>query len=153
MLKQASIKQVKEQTLPRENSLIVITMRFYPRFLKKQLRDEFLCALAPDKQLLKEFNVAQVKLNDHNSSFAHVDYERRFVVDSNTLQHLKRLADLSKDKDVYLVCICDLGDRCHREMLLLLAQKLYDCHIAKVFHKYPEFMEREFATNSKQPCP
>ncbi|MBX9694438.1 MAG: DUF488 family protein [Cyanobacteria bacterium] len=142
MLDQGSLKQVKESRFNRDESHIVITMRYYPRFLKKELRDEFLCALAPEKQLLKEFNDAQKTLGNHNASFAHVDYNRRFDLSKDALDHLKRLSDISAEKHVYMVCICDIRDRCHREILMLLGQELFACEIGKVYHDYPEFMER-----------
>jgi uncharacterized protein YeaO (DUF488 family) len=142
MLKQAAVSEVKDCSIPRKGSHIVITMRFYPRFLKKELRDEFVCDLAPVKELLHDFNQAQKKLGDHNPSFAQVDYENRFDLSESGMEHLKRLSDLSKNKDVYLVCICGPGERCHREMLMLMAQHLYHCKIGKVFHSYPDFMKR-----------
>ncbi len=117
-------------------------MRFYPRFLRKELRDEFICDLAPEKELLREFNAAQRQLADHNSSFAKVDYERRFALSDKALARLEELAQLSKTKHVYLCCICSYGDRCHREMLMLLAQALFGCTIGKVFHSYPDYMQR-----------
>jgi len=142
MLKQASISQVKNQEFDRDRSHIVITMRFYPRFLKKELRDEFICDLAPVKELLHDFNAAQKKSGDHNSAFADVDYNRRFELTEKGMNHLRRLSEISKEKDVYIVCICDIGERCHREILLLAAEKLFRCKIGKVFHTYPDFMSR-----------
>lgn len=147
MLKQGSVADVKNGVIPRATSHIVITMRFYPRFLKKEMRDEFLCVLAPEKELLAEFNAAQKKLGSHNPAFGEVDYERRFNLSATALQHLRRLAELSHDRDVYLLCICKQGDRCHREMLLILAHRLWEAEIGDVFHDYPQFMLRisEFA--------
>jgi uncharacterized protein YeaO (DUF488 family) len=142
MLKQASVSQFKAGIFPRDKSHLVITMRFYPRFLKKELRDEFLCSLAPEKQLLHDFNAAQRKSGDHNSAFGDVDYEHRFQLSEKGEADLKRLAHLSKTKDVYLACICAVGQRCHREILMLMAQELYNCPVGEVFHTYPDFMKR-----------
>lgn len=142
MLKQCSIADMKNQSIPRENSHIVVAMRYYPRFLKKELRDEFVCDLAPTKELLADFNAAQKRLGNHNASFAAVDYERRFRLSADGWSHLRRFAELSRTKDVYLGCICQLGDRCHREMLLLVSKQQYDCEIGQVFHSYPVLMGR-----------
>ncbi len=142
MLKQGALSQVKNEEFPRDKSHIVIAMRFYPRFLRKELRDEFICELAPEKQLLHEFNAAQKSLHDHNSAFAHVDYNRRFQLSDRAIAHLERLSKMSEDCDVYLVCICQQGDRCHREILMLLAKEIFGCKIGKVYHDYPEFMEK-----------
>lgn len=142
MLHQASIAQVKNEEIPRNNSHIVIAMRFYPRFLKKELRDEFVCDLAPEKQLLKEFNDAQKQLNNHNAAFAHVDYNSRFSLNEKGMEHLKRLAHAGRFTNVYFACICAMGEMCHREILMLAAKHYFDSEIDQVFHSYPEFMDK-----------
>lgn len=142
MLKQASTAQIRKKELPRDNAHIVVTMRFYPRFMRKELRDEFIADLAPDRDLLREFNDAQKRLGDHNRAFAEIDYNRRFELSPSAWEHLKRLSELSHSKDVYLACICGMGERCHREILLLVSKHLYGCQIGDVFHDYPEFMDR-----------
>lgn len=142
MLKQCSVADIKNKSIPRESSHLVVTMRFYPRFLKKELRDEFVCELAPVKELLREFNAAQKRLGTHNEAFGEVDYERRFKLSPAGWAHLRRLVELSDRKDVYLICVCKLGDRCHREMLMLMSKELFDCDIGEVFHTYPDFMRR-----------
>jgi uncharacterized protein YeaO (DUF488 family) len=147
MLKQGSVADVKNGIIKREDGHVVITMRFYPRFLRKEMRDEFVCDLAPEKELLREFNEAQKRLGNHNNSFAEVDYERRFQLEPRAMAHLKRLCALSAKRDVFLICICELGEMCHREMLMLLGKHLLGCQVDTVFHNYPVFMDRmgEFA--------
>lgn len=142
MLKQGSVADIKKELLRRDNAHIAVTMRFYPRFLRKELRDEFISELAPAKELLREFNEAQKRLGDHNSSFAAVDYESRFELSASAVARLKHLAELSATKDVYLVCICAHGARCHREMLMLMAEQIFGCQIGEVFHSYPIFKQR-----------
>jgi len=142
MLKQAAVKEVKRGTLSRDDGYIVITMRYYPRFLRKELRDEFLADMAPKKELLDDFNAAQKRLGTHNEAFPAVDYEGRFEMGPRGWQHLERLAEMSKKQDVYLLCVCNVGDMCHREILMLLAQKFFDCPIDKVFHPYAKVLKR-----------
>jgi uncharacterized protein YeaO (DUF488 family) len=151
MLQQATISQYKQAELSRANSHLVVTMRHYPRFLRRELRDEFLCDLSPETQLLAEFNAAQKRLADHNSAFAEVEYEKRFQLSARALEHLKRLAQMSANKDVYLACICRMGERCHREMLLLAATELFGCRIGPTFHSYPDFMARVDALSNALP--
>lgn len=141
MLTQASIAQYKSGSLKSPDNHLVITMRFYPRFLRSELRDEFISELAPAKELLRDFNEAQKRVG-HNGAFAEVDYENRFRLDESALQHLERLAKLSATKDVYLACICDMGEMCHREILMLAANELFNCEIGHVYHSYPTFMKR-----------
>ena len=142
MLKQACVADLKAERFDRSKSHLVVTMRFDPRFLRKELRDEFIAEMAPEKELLMDFNAAQKRLGDHNSSFAEVDYEQRFRMSDKAKAHLKRLAKLSNHKDVYLTCVCRVGERCHREILMLIAHELYGCQIDEVFHAYPIVMRR-----------
>lgn len=151
MLTQTSVAEVKKGSIPRDTSHIVITMRYYPRFLRKEMRDEFVCDLAPTKDLLSKFNSAQKSLGNHNAAFAEVDYENTFNLPPSGYAHLRRLSELSHTKDVYFVCICAAGEMCHREMLMLLGKELYGAPIGEVFHKYPDIVKRmpEFLLGSK----
>lgn len=142
MLKQAAVKDVKRGTISRDDAYIVVTMRYYPRFLRKELRDEFLAEMAPKKELLDDFNAAQRRLGSHNLAFPEVDYESRFELTERGWDHLKRLSDLSKSRDVYLVCVCEVGDMCHREILMLLAHRFFKCQIDAVFNDYPTILHR-----------
>jgi uncharacterized protein YeaO (DUF488 family) len=142
VLKQASVSDIKAGRLSRDDGHIAITMRFYPRFLRKELRDEFIAEMAPDKELLHDFNAAQKKLGEHNGAFAESDYQNRFQISDKGLAHLERLSEMSKHKDVYLLCVCKVGEMCHREILMLLAQKLFHCKIGEVYHDYPVVMSR-----------
>jgi uncharacterized protein YeaO (DUF488 family) len=141
-LKQASIAQVKDGAIARDNAHIVITMRFYPRFLKKELRDDFQCELAPPKELLHDFNEAQTKLNNHNLAFEESSYEKRFDLSAKGIGLLQSYSQMSKDKDVYFVCVCELGEMCHREILLLMAKRLYGARIGEVFNSYSTIASR-----------
>jgi uncharacterized protein YeaO (DUF488 family) len=147
MLKQGAVAQIKNSTITRNDGYLVVTMRFYPRFLKKELRDEFICELAPVKELLADFNASQKRLANHNMAFTDTDYESRFQLSKSALEHLRRLAKLSAKQDVYLFCVCEVGGMCHREMLMLLAHELFGCKIGEVYNDYPVLTRRfkEFA--------
>jgi uncharacterized protein YeaO (DUF488 family) len=142
VLKQGSVADIKRGSLSRSDGYIVVSMRFYPRFLRKELRDEFIVDLAPKKELLHDFNAAAKRLGNHNDAFPEVDYENRFELSMRAFSELQRLAKLSETRDVYIVCVCKVGDRCHREILMLIANKLFAAKIDKVFHSYPDVMRR-----------
>ncbi len=142
-LKQASVKQIRSAELIREHSYIVITMCYYPRGLKKELRDEYRSDLAPDRLLFKEFKDYQKKIG-HEEAFVKSNYENKFSLNENALQHLKELSELSKIKDVYLVCQCEVGKKCHREMLLLTAEKLFGAKIDFIYHSYSNYLDSIF---------
>lgn len=141
MLRQGSVDQVRHQTLPRANSLIVITMCHYPRGIRKEWRDEFRSDLAPDRLLFKEWKSFE-QVEGHDQAFALARYEQRFHLSPIALAHLAELSVQSHTKDIYLVCQCQVGERCHREMLLLLAQKLYGAAAESIFNSYPVFENR-----------
>jgi uncharacterized protein YeaO (DUF488 family) len=116
-------------------------MCFYPRGLKKELLDEYRSDLAPDRELFKDFKEFQAKVG-HEAAFENSNYEARFHLSRRAAEHLKTLAQMSQTQDVYLACQCELGERCHREILLLIAKNEFGAQISEVFHSYPVFEKR-----------
>ena len=135
MLKQGSVGQIRRGELTRKDGYLVIAMRFYPRGLRKDLRDEYQGSLAPDLALFKDFKRWQLKMG-HEQGFEKSNYDELFFLSLSALEELKRLAELSRRRDVYLVCQCEVGERCHREMLMLLAKKRFGAKIGSVSHDY-----------------
>lgn len=125
-------------------------MRTYPRGLKKELIDQYLSQLAPQSDLFKDFKQKEKSVG-HAAAFLQTHYEERFCLTPLGLAHLERLANMSKEQDVYLLCQCDVGQHCHRELLLLIAQNCFDTKIDKLFHDYSIFQRRitsrEFLTS------
>jgi uncharacterized protein YeaO (DUF488 family) len=148
MLKQGSVDQVRHQQIQRATSHIVIAMAFYPRGLKKELADEYRGDLAPARDLFKEWKEFE-KAAGHDEAFKLSRYEDRFDLSPTALFHLKTFSELAKEKDVYLICQCGIGERCHREMLLIAAHQKYDAPIDKVFHDYPVWKSRISGLNDK----
>lgn len=142
MLRQGSIDDISSGKLSRASGHLVVCMRYYPRFLKKEDRDEYVHELAPDEKLFNEFKAMQKKLSDHNVAFRLVRYEERFRLSETALAELKRLSDLARQKDVYLLCQCGPGERCHRDLLLLEAQKRFGAEIEKPRMPYPVYEKR-----------
>jgi uncharacterized protein YeaO (DUF488 family) len=141
LLKQASAKQIRSGELTRKHGYLVVAMRFYPRGLRKNLRDEYRSDLAPELKLFKDFKKNQARFG-HDRAFEKARYEKRFSLSERAMEHLRELSELSREKDVYLACQCEIGERCHREILLLLARKKFGARIGKVFHEYPTVMRR-----------
>lgn len=141
MLKQGSVSQLRRGELTKADGYLVIAMAFYPRGLKKDLWDEYRSDLAPGRDLFKDWK--EVESHDgHDAAFQKTDYEGRFQVGRRALEHLESLAKLSRTQDVYLICQCEMGERCHREILLLLAQQAFQAPVSPVFHSYEKFMSR-----------
>jgi uncharacterized protein YeaO (DUF488 family) len=122
MLKQGSVSDIRTGKLTRSDGYIVIAMCFYPRGLKKILRDEYIRALAPDQKLFKDWQQAKAHFG-HDLAFARSRYQNRYILSAIAVEHLRRLSARSKRENVYVICQCSVGDRCHREILLLLASK------------------------------
>ncbi len=115
-------------------------MRFYPRGIRKELRDEYRADLSPTKALFRDFKNNQAA--GHDVAFERSEYERRFELSEQAMEHLDLLAGISEGNDVYLICQCQLGQRCHREMLLLLAQKKFDAPIDTIYNEYSCWVKR-----------
>jgi hypothetical protein len=141
MLRQASVHQLRTGAISRATGHIAICMCLHPRNLPGNLRDEYLSCLAPDRELFGEWKAVEKKAG-HNPAFQAVRYEERFELGPEALDQLERLARLAEDKVVYLVCQCSVGERCHREMLLLAAKTILDAKVGNIYHAYPAFEAR-----------
>jgi uncharacterized protein YeaO (DUF488 family) len=142
MLKQASVADLRSGAVTRRDGHVVIVMRHYPRGVARELRDEYVRALAPDEVLFREFKARQRALGDHDRAFAEVSYEQRFRLHDVGLRELGRLCELSRTRDVYLVCQCRVGEFCHRELLLLTARARHAAETGPVHRHYPQFERR-----------
>lgn len=142
MLKQASVSDLITDRVNREKGYLVITMRRYPRFVNRQLRDEYLNSMSPVPELHEDWLSAKRKYNDHNGAFARSKFEERFAISPEGLEHLARLSAMSHEKDVYLVCNCQVGYKCHRELVLMVAKKWFGADAERPRNSYPIFAER-----------
>ncbi len=140
-MKQASVQEVREQKISRANAFIIIVMCYHPRGIKAQWRDDFRNILAPDRELFKEWKAFE-KTKGHDQAFELSHYEDRFSLSPLAMNLLKVYSQWSHEKDVYLVCQCEVGQRCHREMLLLVAKKKYDAAVGEIFLSYARFEAR-----------
>jgi uncharacterized protein YeaO (DUF488 family) len=142
MLRQASVSDLIMDRVNREKGYVVITMRRYPRFIRRELRDEYVSTMSPDPKLHEAWLSAKRRYHDHNGAFARVQYEKRFAVSDPGWGDLERFCRLARKTDVYFVCQCRVGDRCHREMLLILASELFHARAEKPKNDYPTFRKR-----------
>jgi uncharacterized protein YeaO (DUF488 family) len=139
MLYRAAVRDVKEGRISRRYSHIVVVMQYYPRFLGKDKVDEYVKALAPDKALFTEFKAKDRETKDHNGAFAAVNYEARFHLNGKGREELARLSELSKTKDVFLICQCGPSDCCHADLLLILARRWHGASTPPLRQRYPIF--------------
>ena len=142
MLKQASVTDLTMGRISKDEGHIVITMRRYPRFVNKKLRDEYLTCMSPEKKLFEDWLEAKRKYQDHDGAFFKSHFEERFEINEEGIEHLARLSALAHEKDVYLICQCKTGERCHREFLLIMAKWLFNAETASPANKYPIFEKR-----------
>ena len=152
MFRQARVEDISNRRITKTHGQIVVVTQFYPRFLKRNLIHEYQHGLAPQRELLQEFKAAEKALVDelgksalsdaHNRAFEIVGYETKFTLSPDAVSELGRLAEIAKTGDVYLVCHCKVGDRCHREILMLYAEAHFDVKIGKVFFPWTTIRER-----------
>jgi uncharacterized protein YeaO (DUF488 family) len=142
MLRRASVVDVQNGKVTREQAYLAVVMRFYPRFLKKEKVDEYISALAPPKELFAEFKQKDRKLANHNSAFYLVQYETRFDLSPEGRARLAELSKLSLTRDIVLICQCRDFDRCHCDLLLLWARHHYGAQVQGLIFDYPDFVAR-----------
>lgn len=142
MLKRDSVHSIQTGKLSREDAYLVVTMLHYPRFLKKELIDEYARSLAPPEGLFSEFKTLDRKIKDHNTAFRSVDYEDRFDLAEEGRKDLARLSELSRTREVALICVCKETDLCHCDLLLLWARHAYGAEVSGLGIQYPIFESR-----------
>lgn len=132
MLRQATVEDIRSSRVTRRHGRIVVVTRFYPRYLQKKLVDEYASDLAPAKELLVEFKDREKAIEDHDRAFDEISYESKFTLRSDGLDHLRSLCELARDRDVYFVCHCKIGSRCHREILMLIGSELFGAKVGRL---------------------
>ncbi len=142
MLRRASVADVKAGKVSLRDGLVVVTMRVYPRFLKRELVSEYVASLAPAAELFADYRARKQASGDQDRSFEGAHYQRRFELDARGLAELARLSARAREEDVYLVCQCDRRERCHVDLMLLLAQHHFGAPIGELAVAYDEFQAR-----------
>jgi len=149
MLRPGTLDELRHGRISRELGYVAVTMHHYPRGLRRELMDEYLSVLAPQAELLKDFLAHKKRLGNHNAAFVACRYEERFELAPEALPQLERLAKLSADRDVFLVCQCARNERCHREMLLILARAHFHVRTEPRVFSYPLFERRLLSEGHK----
>lgn len=142
MLRRASVWDIENGRVDRDQFYLAVAMRFYPRFLKREKVDEYVRALAPPSELFTEFKAKQRKSANHNSTFYLVNYEQRFDLSDKGVEQLAELSKLGRERDVALVCQCRDFDRCHCDLLLLWARHRFEVEVSGLIFEYPVFQKR-----------
>jgi uncharacterized protein YeaO (DUF488 family) len=142
MLRRDSVHNIQSGRLSRKDAYLVVTMLFYPRFLKKDLINEYVHALAPPADLFTEFKKLDRQIKNHNTAFNGVNYEARFDLSAEGRAELARLSEMSHHRDVVLICVCRETDRCHCDLLLMWARHVYGAKIKGLTIQYPNFESR-----------
>jgi len=142
MLRKGTVAQLKSGELTREQAYLAVVMRHYPRGIAKELIDEYCSELSPPAALLKEFLATRKKLGPHNTAFQACGYERKFTLTHAAIDELRRLSELSAQRDVVLICQCALNERCHRELLLIAARRWFSARTELRAFSYPGWEAR-----------
>lgn len=142
MLKQATVEDISNRRITKIHGRIVVVTHYYPRFLKRNLIDDYARELAPTRELLTEFKEAERASGDHDGAFAVIDYESKFNLSKAGYDTLEKLARESAARPVYLVCHCTIGQCCHREILMLIARERYGAPVARIHKSYDTFLKR-----------
>ena len=149
MLARKSISEVKAGVVSKADGYLVVSMLQYPRFLAKDLVDEYLQCLSPDRALFSRYREFKKKLNDQNRAFEFAEYESEFELSPEGLKKLELLSELSQKKNVFLICQCANNEKCHVDLILLMASHLFAAQIERLPFEYRVFVER-MASNFHQ---
>jgi uncharacterized protein YeaO (DUF488 family) len=109
------IKSLEERTEP-DDDLRILIARYRPKALPKHMENwnEWWKDLAPSNALHKDYM--------KEKAIAWNEYKRRFIIEiinnPEALDKIQELRQLSKNKDVTLLCHCyNMGNHCHRYLI------------------------------------
>jgi len=142
VLHRFSVLELKRGNLSTRHAHRVVVMQYYPRFLPKSSIDENIHALAPARDLFTEFKAKARECKDHNVAFESIHYEQRFQLSTEGLAHLERLCEISKEKDVFLICQCGPLERCHADLLLITAKLTFGAQTQRLRCRYLQYEAR-----------
>lgn len=142
MLQRASVSDIKAGALTKSEGHLVVTMRAYPRFLSRSLVHDYKPSLSPQKELFGRYRDIKKKIGDQNQAFERAGYQREFKLGPDGLQDLRDLAELSKQENVYLICQCKTTERCHVDLMLLIAKTKWGAEIGDLPFEYSDFLAR-----------
>ncbi len=142
MLNRTSISEVKAGVVSKVDGHLVVAMRQYPRFLNKGLIDEYLQCLSPAPKLFSRYREFKKKLSDQNRAFEFAEYESDFELADEGLRRLEILSEICDQRNVFLICQCAGNEKCHVDLILLMASRLFGAQIGKLPFEYRVFIER-----------
>lgn len=142
MLLRASISEIKNGRVTKNDGHLVVTMRLYPRFLSKSLIDDYTSELAPEKKLFERYREIKKNVGDQSEAFEQAQYQRKFALSEAGITALQELTHLSFKNDVYMICQCEKNERCHVDLMLLIAENKWGAAIGPIPFDYHEFRGR-----------
>ena len=142
MLDRASVAEVKAGKISRADGYLVVSMRLYPRFLAKELTNEYVKGLSPDETIFCCYREFKKQLGDQNRAFQLAGYEQNFALSNQGMKDLARLSAASRNQNVYLICQCDRHEFCHVDLMLLMAENHFEARIGNLPYGYPVFRDR-----------
>jgi uncharacterized protein YeaO (DUF488 family) len=110
--------------------------------MSKELIDLYSHELAPTQALLDEFHAERKRLDNHNAAFLSMNYQKKFTLMPTAVEQLHDLAERAKSGDVFVVCQCEIKERCHRELLLIAAKRWFGAATELRAFSYPDFEAR-----------
>jgi uncharacterized protein YeaO (DUF488 family) len=103
-------KNIYEPAAP-EDGLRVLTTNYWPRGVTKERAGTYLRALGPSRDLLRAFRDGQMSWEQYE-----VRYLEEMLAEKPQAE-IQRLADLSRDETVTVMCMCKDEAQCHRRLL------------------------------------
>ncbi|HYL72537.1 MAG TPA: DUF488 family protein [Candidatus Acidoferrum sp.] len=107
MIKTKSVFEPKSD----DDGIRVLITRYYPRGVKKGHFDEWMRALAPSKELLKEYKDKKIEWNEFEKQFLNQMTNQ----DSETT--IQTLASRARKNNITLLCYEKNGHNCHRYLV------------------------------------
>jgi uncharacterized protein YeaO (DUF488 family) len=104
----AKTKSIYEPSKPGDGLRVLIT-RYYPRGVRKDRFDRRVVALSPSRRLLSSYRSGEMGWGEFSEAFL-----SELRANPESLEAIRALHELSKERDVTLLCYERRGLPCHR---------------------------------------
>ena len=113
-----TLREAYVAIMGRVEGLKLVVTRYYPRGIAPIHFDRWLPVLAPSRELLQDWRGHWITWEEYEARF-----RREILSSPEALAALRHIIDLSRARDVYLIC-WEREPPCHRFILLNLAGEI-----------------------------
>lgn len=104
------LKRIYDPPADNDGYRILVT-RYWPRGVRKEAVDEYRSAIAPSRELIKEYQRGDLSWTTFGRRY------KRELSSPQGQRELRELAQIARSRVMTLLCFCEIETDCHRTLL------------------------------------